>query len=478
MTPVELSRTVLHAVRRAVDDGELNVSVPAHAVVTPPGPGGRGDYATNIALQLARPAGRAPLDVAEILRPRIRDTAGVSDVEITGPGFLNIHLERATAALVRDILDRRDSTHGSAQDGSGQEGSGRDGCHRKDGRNRNDGISGTPKGINSNIGSSDTNRPTPHPPYGHTATLAGQVIPLRVPYDIRAEVVADALVRIIATQGGRAEVDHVRPGDPVDLRPVPAPEDPAPLGPDAARWALLYPAAHDRPRITADLLLQRESNPLFRVRYAHARVRALCRNAARLGFDAVPGGLGTDAIPRDLGTNTAPGALEPNTAPGAPSFDTTLGDLARRRAPGFDTAPGAPGTDTTPCASGPNAAPGAHPGTPGPSTTPGAPGPHATPDAPGPNTTPDLPGAAPVLRALAEYPNALTQAAVHRAPDRLARHLVVVADALLAFQHTVLPLGDEKPSAAHRARLALAEAAGTVLAGGLSLLGISAPDYL
>ncbi|WP_244188155.1 DALR anticodon-binding domain-containing protein, partial [Streptomyces regalis] len=42
----------------------------------------------------------------------------------------------------------------------------------------------------------------------------------------------------------------------------------------------------------------------------------------------------------------------------------------------------------------------------------------------------------------------------------------------------VLPRGAEKPSAAHRARLALAEAAGTVLAGGLSLLGIDAPEHL
>ena len=74
--------------------------------------------------------------------------------------------------------------------------------------------------------------------------------------------------------------------------------------------------------------------------------------------------------------------------------------------------------------------------------------------------------------------DALATAARHRAPDRLARHLVTVADAVLVFQHTVLPLGDEKPSAAHRARLALAEAAGTVLAGGLSLLGIDAPEHL
>ncbi|KIF00583.1 arginyl-tRNA synthetase [Streptomyces sp. RSD-27] len=83
-----------------------------------------------------------------------------------------------------------------------------------------------------------------------------------------------------------------------------------------------------------------------------------------------------------------------------------------------------------------------------------------------------------LLRALADHPLALEAAAHHRAPERLARHLVAVADALLDFQHQVLPPGDEKPSAAHRARLALAEAAGAVLAGGLALLGIDAPAFL
>ncbi|MFD7259653.1 ArgS-related anticodon-binding protein NrtL [Streptomyces sp. NPDC059874] len=86
--------------------------------------------------------------------------------------------------------------------------------------------------------------------------------------------------------------------------------------------------------------------------------------------------------------------------------------------------------------------------------------------------------ATPLLRALADYPLVLEAAAHHRAPERLARYLVELADALLDFQHRVLPKGDEKPSAAHRARLALAEAAGTVLAGGLALLGIDAPERL
>ncbi|MFJ3960096.1 ArgS-related anticodon-binding protein NrtL [Streptomyces sp. NPDC090036] len=83
-----------------------------------------------------------------------------------------------------------------------------------------------------------------------------------------------------------------------------------------------------------------------------------------------------------------------------------------------------------------------------------------------------------LLRALTDHALVLEAAAHHRAPERLVRQLVEVADALLDFQYRVLPKGDEKPSAAHRARLALAEAAGTVLAGGLALLGIDAPTRL
>ncbi|WP_257155852.1 DALR anticodon-binding domain-containing protein, partial [Streptomyces sp. Ru87] len=85
-----------------------------------------------------------------------------------------------------------------------------------------------------------------------------------------------------------------------------------------------------------------------------------------------------------------------------------------------------------------------------------------------------------LLAVLAEHPAVLASAARHRAPDRLARHLEDLADAFFRFHDgcPVLPRGDEKPSAAHRARTALAEAAGTVLAGGLHLLGVHAPEHL
>ncbi|OKK20598.1 arginyl-tRNA synthetase [Streptomyces sp. CB00455] len=95
--------------------------------------------------------------------------------------------------------------------------------------------------------------------------------------------------------------------------------------------------------------------------------------------------------------------------------------------------------------------------------------------APAPADVPDAPH---LLRVLADHPLVLEAAAHHRAPERLTRHLVELADAALDFQYRVLPRGDEKPSAAHRARLALAEAAGSVLAGGLALLGMDAPERL
>ncbi len=85
-----------------------------------------------------------------------------------------------------------------------------------------------------------------------------------------------------------------------------------------------------------------------------------------------------------------------------------------------------------------------------------------------------------LFAAIAEYPATVEAAARHRAPDRVARHLEVTADAWLRCHDVCppLPVGEEKPSAVHRGRLALAEAAGTVLANGLHLLGISTPDRL
>ena len=64
-----------------------------------------GDYATNVALQLAKAAGRPPREVAELIAVRLRAVPGVARVDIAGPGFLNITLDTAAQGeLARSIV--------------------------------------------------------------------------------------------------------------------------------------------------------------------------------------------------------------------------------------------------------------------------------------------------------------------------------------------------------------------------------------
>lgn len=61
-----------------------------------------GDYATNVALQLAKPLGKNPREVAELIAEELRQTGEFSEVTIAGPGFINIRLgDEALLALIR-----------------------------------------------------------------------------------------------------------------------------------------------------------------------------------------------------------------------------------------------------------------------------------------------------------------------------------------------------------------------------------------
>ncbi|MFD9521118.1 ArgS-related anticodon-binding protein NrtL [Streptomyces sp. NPDC059979] len=316
MTPADLSRCVVRAVRCAVEDGELSGegAVPQRVVVERTRPGGVGEYATPVAFQIAKSAGRRPAEVADVLARRLAGEPGIERVEITGAGFLNFVLAPASAVRI--------------------------------------------------VGAVRAGR---YPLRGLAADVA-------VSGELRARLVRQAVARIEAVQGlpSLPYIPNIAPVAQRDGDVV------ARYGAGAAAWAVLAVPARETPAFPATLLLQGEASEFFRVRYAHDRACALVRNAARLGFHPEAGEVDAPAL----------------------------------------------------------------------------------------------------LRVLADHPLVLEAAAHHRAPERLARHLVELADALLDFQYRVLPQGDEKPSAAHRARLALAEAAGTVLAGGLSLLGIDAPTRL
>ncbi|GGG01053.1 arginine--tRNA ligase [Rhodococcoides trifolii] len=85
-----------------------------------------------------------------------------------------------------------------------------------------------------------------------------------------------------------------------------------------------------------------------------------------------------------------------------------------------------------------------------------------------------------LIRTIGEYPRVVASAADLREPHRIARYLEELAGSYHRFYGAcrVLPQGDERPAPLHTARLALGNATRQVLANGLGLLGVSAPEKM
>ncbi|NMM98477.1 arginine--tRNA ligase [Bifidobacterium sp. DSM 109959] len=72
-----------------------------------------GDWASNIAMQLAKKAGMRPHDLAEPFAAALVEADGIKSVEVAGPGFINITLDSASAAAVVDqVLNAPADEHG------------------------------------------------------------------------------------------------------------------------------------------------------------------------------------------------------------------------------------------------------------------------------------------------------------------------------------------------------------------------------
>jgi arginyl-tRNA synthetase len=108
VTPEHLSVAIREVLTDALETGELTLpeGVPAHVVVERPRNRDHGDYATNVALQLAKKAGISPRDLAELVAARLRKFDGVAAVDIAAPGFLNITVSvAAQGELARTVVE-------------------------------------------------------------------------------------------------------------------------------------------------------------------------------------------------------------------------------------------------------------------------------------------------------------------------------------------------------------------------------------
>ena len=63
-----------------------------------------GDWASNVAMQLAKKAGMKPRELAEPFAAALAEADGIKSVEVAGPGFINITLDSASAAAVVDAV--------------------------------------------------------------------------------------------------------------------------------------------------------------------------------------------------------------------------------------------------------------------------------------------------------------------------------------------------------------------------------------
>jgi arginyl-tRNA synthetase len=100
-----LAAAISAAIGAAIERGDLVGTIPVTIPLERPKNRDHGDYATSVALQLAKPAGMSPRAVAELLQSALLDLPEVTAVEIAGPGFINITLNRSSQAeLVATIL--------------------------------------------------------------------------------------------------------------------------------------------------------------------------------------------------------------------------------------------------------------------------------------------------------------------------------------------------------------------------------------
>ena len=122
MNPDQLSETIVDALEALVADGAITLpdGVPTQVTVERPRQQGHGDYATNVALQLAKKAGTNPRAFADLVAERLRPPDGGAEVEGAGPGFHNVPVQARAQGQVAADIDAAGSAYGRSETLAGQ----------------------------------------------------------------------------------------------------------------------------------------------------------------------------------------------------------------------------------------------------------------------------------------------------------------------------------------------------------------------
>ena len=120
MTPAQLSDLIVASLSDLSAEGALTLpaGVPETVTVERPRQKGHGDYATNVALQLAKQAGVPPRELATAVAARLELADGIDAVEVAGPGFLNITVAAAAQGQVAADVVAAGASYGGSEMGA------------------------------------------------------------------------------------------------------------------------------------------------------------------------------------------------------------------------------------------------------------------------------------------------------------------------------------------------------------------------
>lgn len=116
----QLSRLILQALDTLVAQGQLPGAIPTQVQIDRTRDPAHGDLASNVALGLARAAGKQPRELAALICAALPDAGFIARTEIAGPGFINFFLSGASSqAVIQRVLEQA-GTYGSTNTGAGR----------------------------------------------------------------------------------------------------------------------------------------------------------------------------------------------------------------------------------------------------------------------------------------------------------------------------------------------------------------------
>ncbi|GAA2040198.1 arginine--tRNA ligase [Agromyces tropicus] len=126
MTPADLSRALYDLVialvaRRREAGAEVTLELaPESVTLERPKLREHGDWASSIALRIAKPLGTNPRELAGELAAGLADVDGIASAEVAGPGFINIRLDAAAAGALAQVIVEQGDAYGRGDSLSGR----------------------------------------------------------------------------------------------------------------------------------------------------------------------------------------------------------------------------------------------------------------------------------------------------------------------------------------------------------------------